>query len=182
MNCLLTDGRTDKKLIGRSLSTSRLCVEIQFLWKKYAVPKAATSNSNTYCFPQLSRHLSPRHNGKYNICAFGQEIQVFEDCRDRFVVKSIDFDRFIASESADTLILALTSKTGQSVAHNRRGIFLFRFCCQREDTFGHSISLISDSRLKKALEIELNKDKFYHFFIDFTSAQPAPVLGNTDLR
>ena len=35
------------------------------------------------------------------------------------MLKSVDFGRFI------TLILAFTSKTGHSVAHNRHGVSLF---------------------------------------------------------
>ena len=76
-----------------------------------------------------------RHKGKCNICAFHEEINAFEDwifvrlssCflasewtpnRRKFIVLSIDFDRFITSESRDTLILPFTSKTGQSVVQN----------------------------------------------------------------
>ena len=83
-----------------------------------------------------------RHNGKCNICVFHEEINAFEDWifirlssrflasewttnRRTYIVLSIDFDRFITSESRDTLILPFTSKTGQSVAQNRQKIFLF---------------------------------------------------------
>ena len=38
------------------------------------------------------------------------------------MVKSIGFDRFMASEGTETLILALTSKTGQSVVHTSHRI------------------------------------------------------------
>ena len=41
----------------------------------------------------------------------------------------------MTSEGTDTLFVAFTSKTGQSVAHNRHIIFLFRFFGQREDIF-----------------------------------------------
>ena len=78
-----------------------------------------------------------RHNGKCNIRAFHEEIYAFEDWifvrlssrflasewttnRRTFIVLSIDFDRFMTSESRDTLILPFTSKTGQSVAQNRQ--------------------------------------------------------------
>ena len=47
--------------------------------------------------------------------------------RERFVLKSVDFGQFI------TLILAFTSKTGQSVVHNRHGISLFGFYWERMD-------------------------------------------------
>ena len=40
-----------------------------------------------------------------------------------FMIKSIDFDRFMTSEDTKTLILAFTSKTGQSVEHTRFRIF-----------------------------------------------------------
>ena len=62
------------------------------------------------------------------------------------MLKSVDFGQFMTSEGTDTLFLGSTSKTGQSVAHNRHGIFLFGFFCQRMDIFRHFISLISDSR------------------------------------
>ena len=39
------------------------------------------------------------------------------------MLKSVDFGRFMTSEGTERLILAFTSKTGQSVAHNRHGIF-----------------------------------------------------------
>ena len=47
------------------------------------------------------------------------------------MLKSVDFGRFMTSECTETLILAFTSKMGQSVVHNRLGIFLFGFFCQR---------------------------------------------------
>ena len=43
-------------------------------------------------------------------------------------------DRFMTSEGTDTLILAFTSKTGQSVAHNSQNFFYFRFSV-REKTY-----------------------------------------------
>ena len=52
------------------------------------------------------------------------------------------------SEGTDALILALTSKTGQSVARYTHRIFLFGFFSQREDIFTHFIGLISSSRHK----------------------------------
>ena len=39
------------------------------------------------------------------------------------IVKSIGFDQLMASKDTETLILAFTSKTGQSVAHTRHRIF-----------------------------------------------------------
>ena len=46
------------------------------------------------------------------------------------------------------LILAFTSKTGQSVARYTHQIFLFGFFSQRVDIFTHFIGLISSSRHK----------------------------------
>ena len=43
------------------------------------------------------------------------------------MLKSVDFCRFMTSEGYETLILAFTSKTGQSVAHNGHRVFLFGF-------------------------------------------------------
>ena len=69
--------------------------------------------------------------------------------------------RFMTSESTDTLSLVFTSKTVQSVAHNRHRIFLFWVFCQREDIFRHCIGLISDFR--QVLEIKLNEEGFLFF-------------------
>ena len=52
------------------------------------------------------------------------------------------------SEGTDTLILAFTSKTGQSVARYTHRFFLFGFFNQREDIFMHFIGLILSSRHK----------------------------------
>ena len=43
--------------------------------------------------------------------------------RKHCMVKTYCFDRFMMSELAETLILAFTSKTGQSVAHIRHKLF-----------------------------------------------------------
>ena len=65
------------------------------------------------------------------------------------MVKSIVFDRFMTSEGIKTLILAFTSKTGQSVEHTRHGIFLlFGFFCQRADILRHFKGFILDFILK----------------------------------
>ena len=47
------------------------------------------------------------------------------------MLKLVDFGRFMTPEGTETLILAITSKTGQSVAHNRYRIYLFGFFGQR---------------------------------------------------
>ena len=47
--------------------------------------------------------------------------------RDRLVSKLVEFGRFMTSEGTETLILAFASKTGQSVAQNRHGIFYLDF-------------------------------------------------------
>ena len=60
-------------------------------------------------------------------------------------------------EGIETLILAFTLKTGQSVVHNRHKIFLFGIFCPRKDIFRHFIGLISDSQSSSVLEIELYK-------------------------
>ena len=63
--------------------------------------------------------------------------------RNRSLLKSVDFGRFMTPEGTETLILAFISKTGQCVAHNRHRIYLFGFFfCQREGNF---IGLFSDS-------------------------------------
>ena len=68
------------------------------------------------------------------------------------MLKSIDFDRFMTSEGTDALILAFTSKTGQSVARYSDSythrIFLFGFFSQREDIFTHFKGIISSSTHK----------------------------------
>ena len=68
----------------------------------------------------------------------------------------------MTSEGTDTLILAFTSKTGQSVARLPHRIVLFEFFNQREDIFTHFIGLISSSRHEG-----LNKEDFLYFLIDF---------------
>ena len=99
------------------------------------------------------------------------------------MLKSVEFGRFMTPEGTEKLILAFTSKKGQSVAHNKHRIFLFGFACQREDLFRHFIGLIS-FRLQtlRVLVIELNKEFFLHFLSIFSSIQPAPVFGNAYLR
>ena len=61
--------------------------------------------------------------------------------------KSVDFGRFMTLEGTETLILAFTSKTGQSIAHNRHKLFSFGFFYQREDIFRHFRGRTSGSRL-----------------------------------
>ena len=51
------------------------------------------------------------------------------------VLICVKVGRFMTSEDTQTLILAFTSKTGQFVAHNRHGIFLFGFFCERTDIY-----------------------------------------------
>ena len=45
-------------------------------------------------------------------------------------------DRFMTSEGSDTLILPFTSKTGQSIAQNRRKIFNWGFINKERTYFG----------------------------------------------
>ena len=79
----------------------------------------------------------------------------------------------MTSEGAKTLIFTFTSKKGQSVSHNRHRIFLFGFFCQRKDILRHFIGSLSDFRgtRDKTKQIKTNS-------LIFSSAQPAPVLGN----
>ena len=56
--------------------------------------------------------------------------------RNKFIVKSIDFDRFITSEGSFTLILPFTSKTEQSVAQSRQNIFNLGFTSKERTFFG----------------------------------------------
>ena len=105
---------------------------------KHAVPNARMHVKTDgriilKCIFQFLPHPShlPRHNGQYNICIFNQEIQVFgvyifvlssnlvlaterTKSMGRFALKSVDFGQFMSSEDTETLILALSSKTGQS--------------------------------------------------------------------
>ena len=69
-------------------------------------------------------------------------------------------------EGTETLILAFTSKTGKSVAHNRHKIFSFGFFYQREDIFRHFIGRTSDSRLKGTRDITKQRG-FFAFFHRF---------------
>ena len=80
-----------------------------------------------------------RHIGKCNICILNKKKYLKDQMSERSMVKSIGFDRFMTSEGTETLILVLTSKTGQSVTHNRHKIFSFGFFYQREDIFRHFI-------------------------------------------
>ena len=43
--------------------------------------------------------------------------------RNKFIIKSNDFDRFMTAEGSYTLILSFYSKTGHSVAQNRQNDF-----------------------------------------------------------
>ena len=96
------------------------------------------------------------------------------------MLKSVEFGRFMTPEGTEKLILAFTSKKGQSVAHNKHRIFLFGFACQREDLFRHFIGLIS-FRLQtlRVLVIELNKEFFcifYRFLAPFNQLQCSATL------
>ena len=58
------------------------------------------------------------------------------------MLKLVDFGRFMMQEGSETLILALNSKMGQSIAYNRHIIFLFGFFYQRVDILRYFIGLI----------------------------------------
>ena len=64
------------------------------------------------------------------------------------MLMSVDFGRLITPEVTERVILAFTSKTGQSVAHYRHIIFSFDFFCHRGDRLRHFVGLISDYRRK----------------------------------
>ena len=123
------------------------CADGKTEWKKQHmmsnVCQKWTNISNTNSVSILGTPVTySRHNGKCNICAFHEEINAFENwifvrlssCflasewttnQRKFIFLSIDFDRFVTSESRDTLILPFISKTGQSAAQNRQRNFLF---------------------------------------------------------
>ena len=115
------------------------------LRKHYSCQKLVKTDSFKlkYLFPAQPSPFT-RHNGKCNICILNKENKLFEGLffvisshlvlaleriksRKHSLVKSIGFDRFMTSEGTETLILAFTSKTGQSVEHTRHRIFQNRF-------------------------------------------------------
>ena len=141
------NGRADKHDLYRTVTFNRSCnvlkvnpsgknsVRCQTLAKQKTI-----SNSNAISILGIPSTDS-LHIGKFNICAFHEEIHVLEDWifvslsslvlaseltanRHKFIVSSIDFDRFMTSEGSYTLILPFTSKTGQSVAQNKKKYFL----------------------------------------------------------
>ena len=153
-----TDGRTNTMFIGRSLSTGcAVCLKVNPCGKTAygakRMPKQKTiSNSNSISMLGIPSTDS-RHNGKCNICAFHGEIHAFEDWsfvrlsslvlasewttnRNKFIIKSIDFDRFMTSQGSYTLILPFYPKTGQSVAQNRRRFFNLGFTSTERTYFG----------------------------------------------
>ena len=69
----------------------------------------------------------------------------------------------MTSEGTDALILAFTSKTGQSVARYTHRILLFGFFSQREDISTHFIGPISSSRHKGFAKMNLTKGNFSIF-------------------
>ena len=140
LNYLRADGRTDRQtrcFKGDHFQKVMQRIEVQSHRKKACVvdcmSKIRQNWSETLIAVPGSTVTYSRLNRKYNICAFTQEIHVFEGwffviwsnivlasewttSRNQFVLYSIDFDRFMTSEGTDALILAFTSKTGQSVA------------------------------------------------------------------
>ena len=142
------DGRTDKHdHVYRTITFNKSCNVLNVnpsgktAYSAKRMPKQNTiSNSNSISILRIPSTNS-RHNGKCIICAFHEEIHIFEDWifvrlssrflssewttnRNKFIVESIDFDRFMTSEGSYPLILPFTSKTGQSVAKNRQKIFI----------------------------------------------------------
>ena len=112
------------------------------------MPKRKTiSNSNSISMLGIPSTYS-RHNGNWNICAFHEVIHAFEDWifvrlssfilasewitnRNNVIVYSIDFDRFMTPDGSYNLILPFTSKTRQSVAHNRQKIIIWVLLVKR---------------------------------------------------
>ena len=117
------------------------------------MPKQKTiSNSNSISILGIPSTDS-RHNGKCNICAFHEEMHAFEDWifvrlssfvlasewttnLNKFIVRSIDFDRLMTVGGSYTLILPFTSKTGKSVALNRQTVFTLGFTSKERTYFG----------------------------------------------
>ena len=69
----------------------------------------------------------------------------------------------MTSEGTDTLILAFTSKTGQSVARLTHRIVLFGFFNQREDIFTHFIGQFQALDIKGSREITKQRGFFALF-------------------
>ena len=138
------------------------CVESKSEWKKKTaygagrMPNRRAYRTQTlfqfFLFGTLVTYS--RHNGKCNICAFHEEIRAVEDWI---------FDRFMTSESRDTLILPFTSKTGQSVGKRS---FIWVLLVNRGDIlsfYRHNFRL----QTNRVLEIELNEQELLPFLIDF---------------
>ena len=72
----------------------------------------------------------------------------------------------MTSEGTDALILAFTSKTGQSVARYTPNFFIWIFQSER----GYIYAFYRPNfklKTKRVREKELNKEEFLHFLIDF---------------
>ena len=70
----------------------------------------------------------------------------------------------MSSEGTETLILAFTSKTGQSVAHNINGIFLYGFFLSENGYIYAFYKLNFRLKSSRIIEIELSKYDFFHRF------------------
>ena len=73
----------------------------------------STENTTFVRLPKKSKYLKADFFVKSSNIVLASE---WTTSRNLFVLLSIDFDRFMTSEGTDTLILAFTWKTGQSVA------------------------------------------------------------------
>ena len=82
-------------------------------------------------------------------------------------------DRFITSDSSDTLILPLTSKTGQSAVQNRQKTFLFGFYKKKQRTYFGILQAWFQTPDLKHTRDKLNKEDFLPFFISFYLCIPA---------
>ena len=80
-----------------------------------------------------------------------------------FVLKSIEFGRFMTSEGTETLILAFTSKTKQSVAYNRQRIFFIWIFLSENGYIKAFYTINFRLQSSRLHEIELKKGKFCFF-------------------
>ena len=81
-------------------------------------------------------------------------------------------DRFITSDSSDTLILPLTSKTGQSAVQNRQKTFLFGFYKKKQRTYFGILQAWFQTPDLKHTRDKTKQRGFFAFFHQFLSLHP----------
>ena len=92
--------------------------QTQFQFSASTSPILSTMENATIArFMKKSMHLKTGFLLDYQVFLLASE----------WTTNRVCIDRFMTSESSDSLILPFTSKTGQSVAQNRQKIFLFGF-------------------------------------------------------